>query len=174
MTGARKRGSAEARGVVIQTGSPAETEALGRTLGALLQSGDVIALSGDLGAGKTVLTRGIAGGAGAAGYIASPTFTLVREYSGPVPIYHVDLYRLDTPQQIEDIGLDEILERAGIVVIEWAEKASGWLPKEHLSVTIRFVNDGDRRRFEFIPNGAHYQEIGTNLHDLHNLRNRHN
>ncbi len=163
MTGARKRGSAGAYTVIVQTRSPAETEALGRTIGALLQSGDVIALSGDLGAGKTVLTRGIAGGAGAGGYIASPTFTLVREYSGPVPIYHVDLYRLDTPKQIEDIGLDEILERPGIVVIEWAEQAEFWLPRDHLWVTIRFVNDGDRRRFEFIPHGARYQAVVAHL-----------
>lgn len=149
--------------MTITTTSARETEALGRRLGALLRSGDVIALSGDLGAGKTALAHGIAGGVGASGYVASPTFTLVREYSGPVPIYHVDLYRLDTPQQIEDIGLDEMLERPGIVVIEWAEKADGWLPKEHLWVTIRFMDDGDTRQIAFVPNGARYETVASRL-----------
>lgn len=149
--------------MTITTTSARETEALGRRLGALLRSGDVIALSGDLGAGKTALAHGIAGGVGASGYVASPTFTLVREYSGPVPIYHVDLYRLDTPQQIEDIGLDEMLERPGIVVIEWAEKAARWLPKEHLWVTIRFMDDGDTRQIAFVPNGARYETVASRL-----------
>lgn len=149
--------------MTITTTSARETEALGRRLGALLRSGDVIALSGDLGAGKTALAHGIAEGVGASGYVASPTFTLVREYSGPVPIYHVDLYRLDTPQQIEDIGLDEMLERPGIVVIEWAEKADRWLPKEHLWVTIRFMDDGDTRQIAFVPNGARYETVASRL-----------
>ncbi|MBI2123244.1 MAG: tRNA (adenosine(37)-N6)-threonylcarbamoyltransferase complex ATPase subunit type 1 TsaE [Armatimonadetes bacterium] len=152
--------------MTITTTSARETEALGRRLGALLRSGDVIALSGDLGAGKTALAHGIAEGVGASGYVASPTFTLVREYSGPVPIYHVDLYRLDTPRQIEDIGLDEILERPGIVVIEWAEKAARWLPKEHLWVTIRFMDDGDTRQFEFVPNGARYATVASRLRPM--------
>ena len=78
----------------LHTATPEETEALGRRLGGLLRAGDVIALSGDLGAGKTVLARGIAAGAGAAGHVASPTFTFLREYHGPVTIYHADLYRL--------------------------------------------------------------------------------
>src|SRR5205807_2565381 len=87
------------------TSSPEQTEALGRRLGQLLQAGDIVALSGDLGAGKTVLARGIAEGAGAAGYIASPTFTFIRAYRGAVTVYHVDLYRLDRPQQVEAVAV---------------------------------------------------------------------
>lgn len=147
----------------IVTSSPAETEALGRRLGGLLRAGDVVALSGDLGAGKTVLARGIAAGADASGYIASPTFTLVREYRGPTTVYHVDLYRLDRPQQLDDLGLDEILDGAGIVVIEWAEKASLLLPAEHLWVTIRFIDGDEVRELVFGAKGGRYVEIVATL-----------
>ena len=143
----------------LHTATPEETEALGRRLGGLLRAGDVIALSGDLGAGKTVLARGIAAGAGAAGHVASPTFTFLREYHGPVTIYHADLYRLDRPQQLEDLGLDEILDGNGIVVLEWAEKARPLLPPEHLWITIRFMNSEDTRQLAFSPKGARYVEI---------------
>lgn len=149
--------------VRIETSSPAETEALGRRLGALLRPGDVVALSGDLGAGKTVLARGLAAGAGATGYVASPTFTLIREYRGPSRVYHVDLYRLDRPEQLDDLGLDEILDGSGIVVIEWAEKALPLLPPEHLWVTIRFVDGDQARQLEFLPKGARYVEIAATL-----------
>src|SRR5207245_10212466 len=84
----------------IETSSPEETEALGRRLGGLLRAGDVIALSGDLGAGKTVLARGIAAGAGAAGHVASPPFTFLREYHGPLPLFPADLSRLSHPPQL--------------------------------------------------------------------------
>ncbi len=104
----------------LVTFNPAETEALGRRLGELLRSRDVVALSGDLGAGKTVLARGIAAGVGASGYIASPTFTFIREYHGPLTVYHVDLYRIERPAQLDDLGLDEILDSEGVVVMEWA------------------------------------------------------
>ncbi len=147
----------------MHTSSPAETETLGRRLGALLRPGDVVALSGDLGAGKTVLARGLAAGAGATGYVASPTFTLIREYSGPARVYHVDLYRLDRPQQLDDLGLDEILDGSGIVVIEWAEKAVPLLPREHLWVIIRFIDGDQARELEFVPKGARYVEIAATV-----------
>lgn len=155
--------SSATAGLQVQTASPAETEDLGRRLGALLRPGDVVALSGDLGAGKTVLARGLAAGAGATGYVASPTFTLIREYRGPSRVYHVDLYRLDRPGQLDDLGLDEILDGSGIVVIEWAEKALPLLPSEHLWVTIRFVDGDQARRLEFLPKGARYAEIAATL-----------
>lgn len=148
---------------IIRTVTSDQTESLGRRLGQLLRSGDVIALSGDLGAGKTVLTRGIAQGAGAAGYFASPTFTLVREYPGPIPISHVDLYRLDAPREIEDIGLDEILERAGVVVIEWAEKIRHMLPAGYLWVELRFTNREDEREIAFVPQGSRHAAVAEAL-----------
>lgn len=145
------------------TTSPEETEALGRRLGALLRAGDLVALSGELGTGKTVLARGIAVGAGASGYVASPTFTIVREYRGPTPVYHVDLYRLDRPQQLDDLGLDEILDGDGIVVIEWAEKALPLLPAERLWITIRFAEREDARELLVTPAGARYAALVARL-----------
>ncbi len=161
MTGPRARspGPAEAGNsfqVRIETSSPAETETLGRRLGALLRPGDVVALSGDLGAGKTVFARGLAAGAGATGYMASPTFTLIREYRGPSRVYHVDLYRLDRSEQLDDLGLDELLDGSGIVVIEWAEKAVPRLPPDHLWITIRFLDREDARELTLTPKGTRY------------------
>lgn len=143
----------------LHTSSPEESEALGRRLGGLLRAGDVVALSGDLGAGKTVLARGIAAGAGAGGHVASPTFTFIREYHGALTIYHVDLYRLDRPQQLEDLGLDEVLDGTGLVVLEWAEKVGRLLPAEHLWITIRFGDGVDARLLEFSPQGARYRDM---------------
>lgn len=143
----------------LVTRSAEHTEAVGRRLGSRLQAGDVVALSGDLGAGKTVLARGIALGAGATGYIASPSFTLVREYRGPVPVYHVDLYRLDAPGQLDDVGLEEILDGGGIVVIEWAERARSLLPADHLWVTVTFADGENERVVEFVPHGARLSRL---------------
>jgi tRNA threonylcarbamoyladenosine biosynthesis protein TsaE len=103
--------------------SPADTEALGEQFGRAAQRGLVIALSGDLGAGKTQLVRGLARGLGVAGRVHSPTFTLVNEYSGGrLKLFHLDLYRLETAEQILTAGIEEYLSPAGVAVIEWAER----------------------------------------------------
>lgn len=103
--------------------NPAETESLGEDWGRAAQRGWVIALSGDLGAGKTQFVRGFARGLGVASRVHSPTFTLVNEYSGGrLRLFHLDLYRLDTPEQIHGAGLDEFLKPDGVAVIEWAER----------------------------------------------------
>lgn len=103
--------------------SPAETEALGERWGRAAERGLVIALSGDLGAGKTQLVKGLARGLGSAARVHSPTFTLVNEYlDGRLPLYHLDLYRLATPEQITGAGLEEFLRPDGVTVIEWAER----------------------------------------------------
>ncbi len=122
--------------LTIRTRSEEETLALDRLLGRYLHAGDVVALTGELGTGKTVLARGLAAGAGAAGYVASPTFTLIREYRGPVPVYHVDLYRLEA-SEAGALGLEEVMER-GLTVIEWAEKAPLLLRSPLLVVEITF------------------------------------
>lgn len=124
--------------IVVETHSPEHTEALGRRLGARLRSGDVVGLEGPLGSGKTVLARGIALGAGAVGYIASPSFVLIREYAGPLRVYHVDLYRLERPDEIADLGLDEMMGGPGVVIVEWADRASGMLPADHVRVACAF------------------------------------
>jgi tRNA threonylcarbamoyladenosine biosynthesis protein TsaE len=105
----------------LETGSPEETEAAGARLARHLGRGDMLLLVGDLGAGKTTFVRGLAAGLGARGDVMSPTFQLVRTYSGPVPLAHVDVYRLADPGELEGLGLDELLD-AGVVVVEWGDR----------------------------------------------------
>lgn len=146
--------------VLVRTTSPEQTEALGRALGAHLRAGDVIALRGELGVGKTVLTRGIVAGAGSSDPVASPTFTLIREYRAPhAPVIHVDLYRLDTVDQLLGVGLDDVLATEAIIVIEWAEQARALLPEEYLWVEIRFAEDEGTREVQFVPRGRRPAEL---------------
>jgi len=115
--------------------SPAETESLGEAWGRAAQSGLVIALSGDLGAGKTQLVKGIARGLGISARVHSPTFTLINVYSGGrLPLFHIDLYRLETREQILSAGIEEYLRPAGVTVIEWAER---WFDGEHPTSNIQ-------------------------------------
>ncbi|MCD6365818.1 MAG: tRNA (adenosine(37)-N6)-threonylcarbamoyltransferase complex ATPase subunit type 1 TsaE [Planctomycetes bacterium] len=125
---------------IFQTSSPRATEMLGRKLAGRFQTGDCVALDGPLGAGKTVLVRGIAAGLALADtrVVSSPTYVLVQEYPCCPTLYHVDLYRLDQPadRELEGLGLDEMLTD-GIVVIEWANRAAGALPHTHWQIDIR-------------------------------------
>src|SRR5581483_4992437 len=127
------------------TRSPAETAALGRALAARLGAGDVVLLFGDLGAGKTAFVKGLADGLGVpAEEVSSPTFTIVQEYrGGRLPLFHVDLYRLNDPREVEDLGLEEIAAD-GVLAIEWAEK----LPRPPAgAIIVRLEHaDGDTRR----------------------------
>ena len=101
--------------------SPAETELAGRRLGERLRTGDIVLLSGELGAGKTTFVRGVAQGAGSAAWVASPTFQLVRIYPGRVQVAHVDLYRVENPKELADLGLDELAQQ-GAVMVEWGDR----------------------------------------------------
>lgn len=103
--------------------SPAETEALGERLGKQLRPGAVIAYEGGLGMGKTAFTRGLARGLGCRGRVTSPTFTIVNEYEGRIPLFHFDMYRLDSADALFDIGWDDYLERGGVCAVEWSERA---------------------------------------------------
>lgn len=106
----------------IQTHSPEETEAVGRKLAALLHPGDVIAYYGDLGAGKTAFTRGLAAGLGVTEQVTSPTYTIVNEYlSGRMPLFHFDMYRLGSADELFDIGWEDYLARGGVCAVEWSE-----------------------------------------------------
>lgn len=131
--------------VVVRTGAASETEALGKRLGARLRPGDVVALIGPLGSGKTVLARGMARGAGAAGYVASPSFVVVREYHGPVRVYHADLYRIGPREELDTLGLDDLMNGSGVLVVEWADRAIGLLPREHVRVECAFGAAEDER-----------------------------
>jgi tRNA threonylcarbamoyladenosine biosynthesis protein TsaE len=128
--------------------SPEETEALGERLGRAAQQGLVLALSGDLGAGKTQLVKGIARGLGVTARVHSPTFTLVNEYGdGRLRLFHLDLYRLETPTQIVSAGIEEFLSPDGVAVIEWAERISncGFRIADWKNVKIEIVNETERK-----------------------------
>jgi len=119
---------------------------IGKRLGTMCRPGDVICLGGDLGAGKTTLTQAIAAGAGvdSSEYVCSPSFAIVHEYNGKIPIYHMDFYRLGNEEDIIEMGLDEYFHLAGITVIEWYEKAVGLLPDDSLFIKLSAQPDGSR------------------------------
>jgi tRNA threonylcarbamoyladenosine biosynthesis protein TsaE len=126
--------------------SPAETESLGERWGRAARRGLVIALSGDLGAGKTQLVKGIARGLGVTARAHSPTFTLVNEYGGGrLRLFHLDLYRLETREQIFSAGIGDFLQPDGVSVIEWAERLKAELPPQTVSVQIEMLSERERR-----------------------------
>lgn len=133
--------------ISVVSHSPDGTAAWGRKLGTLLEAGDVVALIGELGAGKTALAQGIARGLGVPedSYIASPTFTLINEYQGRVPLYHLDFYRIDHPSDCASLGLEEYLGGAGVALIEWADKIAVLLPGDHLLVRLGYLDETTRR-----------------------------
>ena len=124
-----------------------ETQNLGKTIGNLIKNPLMIALSGDLGSGKTAFVQGLAGGlqVPVEYYITSPTFTLVNEYSGRFPLVHVDLYRLESVDELEDIGIYDFTYYQAVIAIEWAEKMSEHLPEGYLSLNFEIVGDEDRK-----------------------------
>ena len=142
--------------------SPEQTQRLGVSIGEVVLPGDILLLSGDLGVGKTCLTQGIAWGLGIKEYAVSPSFVLVRELYGRLPLYHIDLYRLDHIEEIEDLGLDEYLYGRGVCVVEWAEKGLTVLPAEHLLIEISYLADTERS-FRLKPSRQRYQEIINQL-----------
>lgn len=155
--------------------SAAQTQRLGARLGELLQGGELILLNGQLGTGKTTFTQGLAQGLGIAEQINSPTFTLLKEYKrrssaglkpgglpkhGPVPpaLYHFDLYRLDDPDEIFDLGFEDYFEGNDICVVEWAEKADLYWPSNHLSIRLKILSETKRGLF-FTAIGPRYCEL---------------
>ncbi|MGB4338897.1 MAG: tRNA (adenosine(37)-N6)-threonylcarbamoyltransferase complex ATPase subunit type 1 TsaE [Bacillota bacterium] len=144
----------------VASQSPAGTAEIGLKLGRLLRPGDVVCLVGPLGAGKTVFARGIASGLGVEpSAVSSPTFTLAREYAGRVPVYHLDLYRLSGPEDVEDAGLHEYIGGDGVALIEWPEVYDPLSGMDRLAVTIDAPAGDDRRHLEFAAYGARYEKI---------------
>jgi tRNA threonylcarbamoyladenosine biosynthesis protein TsaE len=131
--------------LVIETSSPEETLDLGRKIGVQLKAKDILALSGPLGAGKTTLIQGIALGLGVTDYVTSPTFILINEYLGRIPLYHIDLYRLEDLSQIEDLGIEEYFDKPGAAVIEWAEKLGDLLPEKAKNIKIEITGENSRK-----------------------------
>jgi tRNA threonylcarbamoyladenosine biosynthesis protein TsaE len=132
----------------ITTHSAQETIAYGRTLSGLLAPPKLVLLGGDLGAGKTTLIKGIASGFEAASEenVTSPTFTLVHEYRGPLAnLYHIDLYRVDTPRQLETLGIDDLIAEDSVLLIEWGEKFSRFVRDRDVEITLERLGEHERR-----------------------------
>jgi tRNA threonylcarbamoyladenosine biosynthesis protein TsaE len=129
------------------------TRAIGAALADVLGPGDVVGLAGDLGAGKTRLVQGAAAALGADGPVLSPTFMLVREYDGDPPIHHVDAYRLSGPQELEDLGLEDVLSADAVVFVEWADRVAAALPASWLELVLH-IRDDDHREIEVTPHGG--------------------
>ena len=140
------------------------TVRIGMCLGELSSTGDVFLLCGELGAGKTCFIRGIASGLGVSEYAFSPSFVLVREYRGRLSLYHMDFYRLENPAEIAELGIDDYMNGDGVCAIEWAERATGLLPENHLTVELAYVPDAvDRRVLRLSASGERHETL---LHQL--------
>lgn len=150
----------------VKTNSPDETTKLAVRLGELVKPGDVITLEGDLGAGKTTFTKGLAKGLGIRKNVNSPTFTIMKEYrEGRLPLYHMDVYRMEDSD--EDLGFDEFFEGEGVTVVEWAHLIQEQLPPDRLGIRILRVDD-ESREIIFEPIGNHYLGLYKELIDESN------
>ena len=129
----------------FHTKSPAETRAIAETFASSLRGGEVIALQGDIGVGKTVFTKGLAAGLGITSNVTSPTFNIVRQYNGLLPLYHFDVYRITDPDEMLEIGFEEYLYSGAVVVIEWPELISDLIPQDAITITIEREEEDGRR-----------------------------
>jgi tRNA threonylcarbamoyladenosine biosynthesis protein TsaE len=140
----------------VTSTSPEETRILGASLGPVLLPGDVISLSGDLGAGKTVLVQGLAASLGVRGRVTSPSFTIVHEYKARYPILHIDVYRLNSFQEVIDLGFEELLDPGAVMVVEWGEAVAPMLPLRYLEIDMRQGESDDDRVLYFKPHGIEW------------------
>jgi len=155
--------------LTIITKSPEETKKLGKEVGKLAKPGDLLAFYGELGAGKTCFIQGISQELEVKDYVTSPSFNIINEYQGKLPIYHFDLFRLNNAEEILELGYEEYFYGEGLTVIEWAEKIEQLLPKEHLKIDIKF-KDRYKRRISFIPQGHRFNNFLEELSRIENIR----
>ncbi|HRZ14219.1 MAG TPA: tRNA (adenosine(37)-N6)-threonylcarbamoyltransferase complex ATPase subunit type 1 TsaE [Candidatus Omnitrophota bacterium] len=149
----------------IHTHSAAQTRHIGSLIARSLRPGDIVCLSGNLGSGKTVLAKGIASGLGIdKDAVISPTFVIIREYRGRVPLYHFDLYRLENPDDIVSLGYEEYLYGRGVSVIEWSERLGPLMPQEYVGVHVR-ISGETTRSFEFSARGQRYKEVVKRIYE---------
>jgi tRNA threonylcarbamoyladenosine biosynthesis protein TsaE len=141
-----------------------ETEAVGEAIGAQLRVGDLVVLTGDLGAGKTTFAKGLARGLGVTQKVTSPTFTIVQEYDGRVPVAHVDVYRLDRIQELHDFGFEELLE-SKVTIVEWGEAIALVLPRDRIDVRLALHDDDDQRVIEVVADGPGWSTRRRALED---------
>ena len=143
--------------MTFETHSVAETQALGAALARQLQPDDVLLMLGDMGAGKSEFTRGLARGLGVTGYVTSPTFTIMQLHdSGRLPLYHFDWYRLNDVEELNELSMDEYLHAGGVAVIEWPSRAEEAIPETYLEVALEPVGD-NVRRITFTPVGGFHE-----------------
>ena len=155
-----------ARSIRLNTYSPEQTQSIGGVIGENARPGDVYLLSGPLGAGKTCLTQGLARGLGVEGYVRSPTFVLMTRHHGRLTLHHIDLYRIDSPAEAWDLGLDEQLFGSGVCVIEWAERAEELLPEDALWIEFSYGESGDEREIALETESTRYDELLAELDAL--------
>ena len=150
--------------IEIISRNPGDTRTLGVSIGSQATPGYVVLLVGELGTGKTCLTQGILNGLGSTEYAHSPTFVIMTQYEARLTLYHVDLYRLQGIEEINELGLDEYLYNDGIMVIEWAEKGIDVYPDNHLLIELQYM-ENDQRRIRIRANGENYRNAicGINL-----------
>ncbi len=151
--------------IEIITESAAETKNIGATFARFLRSGDTILLNGDLGSGKTVFVSGAAAGLGYKGAVTSPTFTLVHEYGTVTPLFHIDCFRLHTPQDIISLGIEDYLALEGIIFAEWADRIAGHFDAWSWEINLEFVASAENKRRILIKSGRK-TEVGDRLCNL--------
>jgi len=153
---------AEQHASELATTGEEETRSVGERLGRALRKGDVLLLSGDLGTGKTCLTQGIGRGLGYSGQVNSPSFVLMNEYKGREHLYHVDLYRIEGVEELDDLGLWDYAEK-GVLVIEWPERGADLLPGDGLVIELRYGDVDRQRRLRFLPRGPRGEQLVDSL-----------
>jgi tRNA threonylcarbamoyladenosine biosynthesis protein TsaE len=149
----------------FRSSGPAATEKVGYALGRLLKPGDTVSLVGELGAGKTVFVHGAAAGLDVVDTVSSPSFLIVQEYRGRLTVFHCDFYRLDSYQELEDIGWDDYFSRGGVILIEWGNRIPEALPESYLEVVIDRGRVENERLLRFIPHGSRYGGLVKELAD---------
>ena len=149
--------------LIIKLNNLDETNEFGIRLGKALRKGDILCLNGDLGAGKTTLTKSIGKGLGVEEYITSPTFALINQYSGRIPVYHFDVYRLEAADELYDLGFDEYFYGNGVCIIEWADKIERMIPQEKIVINIEKGNNQDERILNILGAGNRFEELVKEL-----------
>lgn len=150
-------GMIKVKGMDLRSESARQTFHWGELLGAILEAGAVICLTGGLGAGKTVFAKGVGKGLGVRDIIDSPTFTIIKEYRGRVPFYHLDAYRLKGPAELADLGCEEYFDGNGVTLVEWSDQVAEALPQDRLDITVCADPEADETRLiNFVPRGERY------------------
>jgi tRNA threonylcarbamoyladenosine biosynthesis protein TsaE len=153
-------------GISLRAADVTATKAIGRAVAMLVRPGDVLLLAGELGTGKTVFTQGLAEGLEVRDLVTSPTFTLVHRHDGRVPLFHLDVYRLDRVGELADLGIDEVLDAGGVVAIEWGDVVAAEMPIDRLEVRFAFGDGYNDRAIELTPTGTRWPARWRTLREL--------